>query len=229
MTATSVSVDQASIDAIVALVVELQTLGIDPLHLHITGYTPNESRPKIQLWFRFKGDLDRWAEHSGLTGKVRERVGSFGFDQRHFYVEHDNEDRLLLVQCASLQHHPDWSPRVVAPMCCSAPDARTRPAATGPAALALSPSTLNPPTSRETPLTPQEALANTTLSEQIWEAIQAGADAAIVADLLPQSLILPDWRSLSQHQRNVWMNSSTYLSAVGHLAFTAQVVAREHA
>lgn len=78
-------------------------------------------------------------------------------------------------------------------------------------------------------MTPQEALANATLSEQIWEAIRAGADAAIVAGLLPQSLILPDWRSLSLHQRNVWMHSSTYLSAVGHLAYAAQVVAREHA
>lgn len=89
---STTSVDQASIDAIVALVVELQGLGIDPLHLNITGYTPTESRPKLHLWFRFKSDLDRWAEHTGLATTVRERVGSFGFDQRHFYVEHDNED-----------------------------------------------------------------------------------------------------------------------------------------
>lgn len=95
----------AEIKAVVDL---LADLGLDPLHLNIDGRTPTEDRPNIRLWMRYRSDFERVCE--ALKAKPVERQAHYQ-GQRHWYAEADTDARRLLVQCVSLEHHPDWQPR----------------------------------------------------------------------------------------------------------------------
>lgn len=93
------------IATIKALVDHLADLGITPLHLHIDGRADLDQRPDVRLWTRTRTDLFALCDSLGVKPR-EDRYNPEG--QRHWHAEHDTEQRRLLIQCCSLQHHDDW-------------------------------------------------------------------------------------------------------------------------
>jgi len=102
-----VTVVQPSITTLKELVDQLADLGIDPLHLHTDGHT-NIRPPDYRLWLRTRTDFFAVCEAFGLK-PTEARWAPEG--QRSWSAAKDTDDRRLLVQCVSFEHHDDWEPR----------------------------------------------------------------------------------------------------------------------
>lgn len=101
------------VNEIKALVDLLDSLGIDPLHLHIDGSRPTDSRPNVRLWLRYRTEFETVCKRLKLKPAER-RYMQHGV--REWNAEGDTPMRRLLVSCASLAHHPDWVPRAEVPV-----------------------------------------------------------------------------------------------------------------
>lgn len=102
------AVEVPPIAAVKDLVDLLARLGLDPLHLHIDGARPLDSRPNVRLWLRHRTDFERVVTELGLRPTERRYVQS---GQREWHAERDDDRTRLLVSCVSFEHHPDWQPR----------------------------------------------------------------------------------------------------------------------
>lgn len=103
-----IQVETPPIAAIKAVVDLFADLGIDPLHLHIDGARPTDSRPNLSAWCRYRTDFERVCQRLQLKATERRYVQP---GQRHWCAERDDDTTRLLVQCVSFQHHADWEPR----------------------------------------------------------------------------------------------------------------------
>jgi hypothetical protein len=97
--------------ALTALSEALDELDIEPLHLQWTGTTPTKQPQVVTVWLRYRTDFEMACAAWSL--KPHEKT-AYRPDERHFWAERDNDDLGLLVQCASLPHHPDWQRRTEA-------------------------------------------------------------------------------------------------------------------
>lgn len=102
--------DLPSITEVKAVVDLLADMEIDPLHLHVDGRRPMDSRPRITLWMRHRTDF--MAVCDRIRVKPQERIARTP-GQREWFAEADTLARQLLIQCVSLVHHDDWEPREV--------------------------------------------------------------------------------------------------------------------
>lgn len=93
------------IATIKGLVDVLADMGLDPLHLHIDGRKPTDSRPGVSMWMRYRTDYEQVVERLRLKS-VERRATQHG--QREWHAERDTDDMRLLVQCVSFEHHEDW-------------------------------------------------------------------------------------------------------------------------
>ena len=91
-----------------AVVDVLADLGIDALHLRADAKKVGDTRPDISLWVTYRTEFLRVCEAFGI--KPVERIAHQP-GQREWYAERDTDDRRLLVQCVSFEHHEDWEPR----------------------------------------------------------------------------------------------------------------------
>lgn len=69
----ALSIETPPIAAIKAVVDVFADLGIDPLHLHVEGARPTDSRPNLSAWCRYRTDFERVCQRLQL--KATERGG----------------------------------------------------------------------------------------------------------------------------------------------------------
>lgn len=91
-----------------AVVDVLADLGIDALHLRADAKTVDDTRPDVSLWVTYRTEFLRVCEAFQLKPVERRYAGP---GQRAWFAERDTNDRRLLVQCVSFEHHHDWEPR----------------------------------------------------------------------------------------------------------------------
>lgn len=96
------------ITEIKAIVDVLAELGIDALHFRADAKKVGDTRPDISLWITYRSEFLRVCEAFGLKPVERRYAGE---GQRAWFAERDTDDRRLLVQCVSFEHHHDWEPR----------------------------------------------------------------------------------------------------------------------
>lgn len=102
------TLDLPPINAIKEIVDVLADMGIDPLHLNADGRKPTDGRHDIRLWLRYRTEFEAVCERLRL--KPAERPFR-QHGQREWFAVGDNDDRHLLVQCVSFEHHHDWISR----------------------------------------------------------------------------------------------------------------------
>lgn len=62
----------------------------------------DQTHPYVNVWLRYRTDLERLAQHLGL--RVESGVRTIG--QRHYWTKGDGPG--VLLQCVSLPHHDDF-------------------------------------------------------------------------------------------------------------------------
>lgn len=96
------------IDEVKALVDQLHSLGISPLHLHVDTRVMLDQRPRVNVWLATRTDFETFTEVLGVAAVERPARAP---GQREWFAEADTPARALLVQAVSFVHHADWLPR----------------------------------------------------------------------------------------------------------------------
>lgn len=73
-----------------------------PASINVEWRHTDRTHPYLNVWFRYRTDLQRVAKRLGLGVETRKRTT----DQRHYFTKGDGPGALL--QCISYPHHDDW-------------------------------------------------------------------------------------------------------------------------
>lgn len=95
----------ACLDPVQALVGALLVEGIVPASINVEWRHTDRTHPYVNVWLRYRTDLERVATRLGLRVESTVRV----VGQRHYSTKGDGPG--LLLQAVSHRHHEDWEDR----------------------------------------------------------------------------------------------------------------------
>jgi hypothetical protein len=96
--AATITMARDFLDVLAELDVTLQML-------HINTRWALEGAPVVHVLVAKRSDFMRVCEH---LGKAPTEAKYQQLGQRRWWLEHDTDERSLLIECVSFKHHDDW-------------------------------------------------------------------------------------------------------------------------